>query len=395
MLDTFFREEIMNHTGTVVHINSSNMDVAAEPPSSGEASSEEPPGKQWNDWRWQLQNRITTIEEIQKFSGHPLSISEQASKKFPISITPYYFRLIKKFDDSDPIFRMSVAQSPELLEIMSSDPLCEDDMMPVKNLVHRYRDRALVISTSFCAMYCRYCTRKRSVGSADHAIKDSELQNIVQYLRLHPEITDVIISGGDPFTFETNKLENIIRAIRSVDTVDIIRIGTKTPVVMPQRITEELVNMLKKYHPIFVNTHFNHPVEITPESKAACELLVNNGIVVGNQSVLLRGVNDDKFLYEDLCRKLIRMRVRPYYLFQCDLVNGVEHFRTRVAAGIEIMEHLRGRLSGIAIPQYVIDSPGGMGKIPILPQYLISQTPDKVILRNFEGKLIEYPEPKV
>ena len=243
-------------------------------------------------------------------------------------------------------------------------------------------------------MYCRYCTRKRSIGSTDHAIKDIELKAIVEYLRAHPEIKDVIISGGDPLTFETNRLERIVQSIRSVESVDIIRIGTKVPVVLPQRITEELVKMLKQYHPLFINTHFNHPVEITSQAKAACEMLVDNGIPVGNQSVLLRGVNDDKFIYEDLCRQLIRMRVRPYYLFQCDLVNGVEHFRTRVAKGIEIMEHLRGRLSGIAIPQYVIDSPGGMGKIPISPQYLISQTPEKVILRNFEGKIVEYPEPQ-
>ena len=385
----------MNNTDIIANTSCGVPDLAAEPPSTVEASSEEPPGKRrWDDWHWQLKNRITNVEEIKKLSGHALAISEKASEKFPVSITPYYFGLIKKFDISDPVFRMSVPQDAELAEVMSSDPLCEDQMMPVKNLVHRYRDRVLVVSTSFCSMYCRYCTRKRSVGSSDHVLNDFELNNIVVYLKEHPEVKDVIISGGDPFTFETERLERIIRAIRSVETVDVIRIGTKTPVVLPQRITSELVGMLKKYHPILVNTHFNHPVEVTERAKQACEMLVDNGIPVGNQSVLLRGVNDDKIVYEELCRKLIRMRVRPYYLFQCDLVNGVEHFRTRVAKGIEIMEHLRGRLSGIAIPQYVIDSPGGMGKIPILPTYLISQTPDKVILRNFEGKLVEYPEPK-
>jgi lysine 2,3-aminomutase len=281
----------------------------------------------------------------------------------------------------------------EMIDGMFEDPLNEDEMMPVPHLVHRYRDRALVICTSSCFSYCRYCTRKRKVGCIDHVLTEDEMATIKYYLQVHPEISDVILSGGDPFTLSVNKLEQIVRNVREVESVQIIRIGTKVPVVLPMRIDNELVSMLKQYQPIFVNTHFNHPNEITKESQEACIKLIDNGIPVNNQSVLLRGVNDDKIIQEELCRKLIKMRVRPYYLFICDLVKGAEHFRTRVSKGIEIMEHLRGRMSGLAIPQFVVDSPGGLGKIPILPNYLISQTPEKVILRNYEGKIVEYPEP--
>jgi lysine 2,3-aminomutase len=367
-----------------------------EPPGNEGAPGEEPPSKgHWEDWRWQLKNRITTIDEIQKLVGGIAFISEKASQKFPISITPYYFSLIQRYDNSDPVFRMCMPQEEELLESMYKDPLCEEQTMPVPGLVHRYKDRALIISTTFCSMYCRYCTRKRTVGVNNHVLNNEELKSIAYYLEKHPEISDVIISGGDPFTFDTSKLEHILSTVRSIPSVQVIRIGTKVPVVLPQRIDMELAKMLSKYHPLFVNTHFNHPIEITESSKTACERLINAGIPVGNQSVLLRGVNDNKLVYEELCRKLIAMRVRPYYLYQCDLVNGIEHFRTRVSRGIEIMEHLRGRLSGMAIPQYVIDSPGGKGKIPILPTYLISQAPEKVILRNFEGQIVEYPESQI
>ena len=376
-------------------------DDIKEPPSSVTTTAEEePPGRsghgffehvssdKWNDWKWQFANRLTS-DSLVEIIGEA-----QVSQKFPVATTPYYFSLIRRLDDSDPVFRMSMPHAQELIEVMKSDPLCEDDMMPVKNLVHRYKDRALVLLTSCCAMYCRYCTRKRSVGAGDYALDKNNLNEIVQYLTAHPDIHDVILSGGDPFVMSTKALENVIKAIRSVDSVQIIRIGTKTPVVMPQRITDDLVEMIQRYHPIYVNTHFNHPQEITDESRAACEKMVNHGIPVGNQSVLLKGVNDDKYVYEDLCRRLVKMRVRPYYLFQCDIVNGVEHFRTRVSKGIEIMEHLRGRLSGLAIPQFVIDSPGGFGKIPVLPNYVLYQTPEKIVLRNFEGKVVEYPEPK-
>lgn len=348
-----------------------------EPPSS-----EEPPG--CKNWHWQFKHRLTYNDLIQRGIEVPKT-------NFPVAITPYYFSLIKKYDDSDPIFKMCIPQEDELT-LLNSDPLCEDSMSPVSCLVHRYRDRALIISTTTCATYCRYCTRKRKVGIQHHTITLSELHKITEYLSNHQEVSDVIISGGDPLTFETDKLEKIISVIRDVPSVEIIRIGTKVPVVMPMRINKKLVKMLKQYQPIFVNTHFNHPQEITRDSKMACAKLIDHGIPIGNQSVLLKGINDDKHIQEELCRKLIRMRVKPYYLYQCDLIDGVEHFRTKVSKGIEIMEHLRGQISGMAIPQFVIDSPGGKGKIPIIPTYLISQSPEKVVLRNYKGELVEYPE---
>jgi len=370
---------------------------STEPP----GSSNEPPNRQfinctkqeWGNWKWQFKNRLKSIDDLLKVTGKIGNISILASEKFPVAITPYYFSLIREFDNSDPIFRMSMPQSEELEDNGVADPLCEDSMSPTGCLIHRYKDRALLISTTTCAMYCRYCTRKRTVGVKEHVIQSDELNRIVNYLKEHSEVSDVIVSGGDPFTLETNKLEKIISTIREVSSVQTIRIGTKIPVVMPQRVTSELVNMLKNYHPIFINSHFNHPNEITPESEEACRKLADGGFPLGNQSVLLKGVNDNKLIQETLCRRLIRMRVRPYYLFQADLVNGTEHFRTRISRGIEIMDHLRGRLSGIAIPQYVVDSPGGKGKIPILPNYMISQSPEKTILRNYRGELVEYPEP--
>lgn len=353
-------------------------------PSSGRKVFDVATNKDWNNWKWQFANRLTSADVA----------NENVSLKFPVAITPYYFSLIKDYSLDDPIFSMCMPNPRELSEIMHNDPLGEDQMMPVKNLVHRYKDRALIITTTLCSMYCRYCTRKRTVGSKDHILTKDNLQEIVNYLQLHPEITDVIISGGDPFVFPDEKIEQIIREVRSVPSVQVIRIGTKTPVVMPMRITKQLARMLAKYHPIYVNTHFNHPNEITPESMKACETLVNHGIIVSNQSVLLKGVNDNKYVFEKLCRELFSHRIRPYYLFQCDLVNGVEHFRTKVAQGIEIMEHLRGRLSGMAIPQFIVDSPNGLGKIPVSPNYVLYQTPEKFVLRNYEGKLVEYPEVK-
>lgn len=357
-----------------------------EPPSSFRNVSE----KNWKSWKWQFRNRLTSIDDIRGITGQ--EISSKVFLKFPMAITPYYFSLIKKYDYSDPIFSMCVPNDLELNESMFSDPLCEEKTMPVKNLVHRYKDRALMILTTICSNYCRYCVRKRSVGDEEGFLSEENFEEMIGYLKNHPEIKDVILSGGDPFTLCTSKLVEIVERVRSVKSVDIIRIGTKTPVVLPQRINLELVSLLKKFHPIFINTHFNHPNEITIESREACEKLADNGFVVGNQSVLLKDINDNKFVYEKLCRELIKMRVRPYYLFQCDIVKGVEHFRTKVSRGMEIMDHLRGRLSGLAIPQFVIDSPGGFGKIPILPNYIISQSPEKITLRNYEGKIVDYPE---
>jgi len=321
--------------------------------------------------------------------------SLKAAEKFPLAITPYYLSLIKKPDSSDPIFLMSVPQGQELQNppFLEDDPLDEDQHMPIPGLVHRYPDRALFLVTSACAMYCRHCTRKRVTRSRESCISTARLKRTVEYLQKHPEIRDVIISGGDPFTMADSVIESVVAAIRSVPSVEVIRIGTRTPVTLPFRITDELTNRLRKYHPVWINTHFNHPNEITPESVEACGRLADAGFPVGNQSVLLKGVNDDAKIMEELLRGLIRMRVRPYYLFQCDLVAGIEHFRTPLACGIEIMERLRGRLSGIAIPSFVVDVPHGGGKVPVLPNYVVSASATHTVLRNCEGLLVSHPEP--
>lgn len=353
---------------------------------------------QWEDWRWQLRHRISSLDDLlQIFPNLKATGIEMAATRFPMAITPYYASLIRRADSSDPILAQSVPQARELRDppCLRNDPLEEDHDMPVPNLVHRYPDRALVIATSMCAMYCRHCTRKRVAGHRETRLSDIDLVRVVDYLGAHPEIRDVVISGGDPFTLSTSTLEKIVAAIRSVSSVEIIRIGTRTPVVLPMRITADLTRMLRRYHPIYVNTHFNHPRELTVAAARACQRLADAGIPVGNQSVLLKGINDDPFVMEDLLRGLVRNRVRPYYLFQCDLVKGVEHFRTPITRGIEIMEHLRGRLGGLAIPTFVVDTPHGGGKVPVLPNYVVSMSPTHTVLRNFEGMLVSYPEPDV
>ncbi len=351
----------------------------------------------WNDWRWQMQNRVRSVSELislfPELRGRPEL--EKVAAKYPLAITPFYASLIHHADMSDPIFQMCVPQMEEMFDppFLHADPLEEEVDMPVPGLIHRYPDRALVMATTMCSMYCRHCTRKRVAGTREDSISAEHLKDIVTYLGANPGITDVIISGGDPFTLSMDVLERIISAIRGVPSVEIIRIGTRTPVVMPQRITAELTSMLGRYHPIWVNTHFNHPRELTPEAAEACARLVNAGIPMGNQTVLLRGVNDNPRTMEELCRGLVRMRVRPYYLFQCDLVRGIEHFRTPISRGLEIMEYLRGRLSGLAIPNYVVDAPRGGGKIPLLPNYIVSVSPTHTVLRNCEGMMVNYPEP--
>jgi lysine 2,3-aminomutase len=352
---------------------------------------------QWKNWQWQMKNRIRSVDKLREYFP---SLEEgadlvTASEKFPLAITPYYASLIRKLDDTDPVFMMSMPQIKELWSppFLREDPLEEERDMPVPGLVHRYPDRVLLIATSVCAMYCRYCTRKRVTGMRESCISESRIKRTVEYLQAHPEIKDVVVSGGDPLTMPTSVLESILAALRSVRSIDVIRIGTKTPVTMPMRITDELVTMLRKYHTLWINTHFNHPNELTPEAAEACAKLVDAGIPVGNQSVLLKGINDNPSTMEELLRGLVRMRVRPYYLFQCDLVEGIEHFRTPLARGIEIMERLRGRLSGIAIPNFVVDMPHGGGKVPVLPNYVVSTSPTHTVLRNAHGMLVSYPEP--
>jgi lysine 2,3-aminomutase len=344
-----------------------------------------------------MRNRIRDVSELkERFPSLDVSAGlVEAARKFPLAITPYYASLIRRGDLSDPIFRMAVPDARELVDspLLCDDPLEEDEDMPVPGLVHRYPDRALLLVTTTCSMYCRHCTRKRVAAMQESTITPGRLAQAVAYLKSHPEIRDVILSGGDPLTMATETLERILAAVRGAASVEVIRIGTRTPVVLPQRITDELVAMLRKYHPVWINTHFNHPNELTPQSAEACARLVDAGIPLGNQSVLLRGVNDRPQVMEELVRGLVRMRVRPYYLFQCDLVRGVEHFRTPLARGIEIMEYLRGRVSGLAIPLFVVDAPHGGGKIPVLPTYVVSTSPTHTVLRNLEGMLVSYPEP--
>jgi len=314
-----------------------------------------------------------------------------------MAVTPYYASLIRQADDRDPIFRMSVPVVQELRDPphLHDDPLGEEHDMAVPGLVHRYGDRALLLVTTTCAAYCRHCTRKRVAGWREAAITSAGLRRAVSYLHEHPEVKDVIISGGDPLTLATDVLRRVLAAVREVPSVEIIRIGTRVPVTLPFRVTDELTAMLREFHPLWINTHFNHPREITPEAREACGRLADAGIPLGNQTVLLRGINDDPRVIEELCRGLLRMRVRPYYLFQCDLVRGVEHFRTPLAKGIEIMEYLRGRLSGLGIPSFVVDAPHGGGKIPLLPNYVVSTSPTHTVLRNYKGAMVSYPEPNL
>lgn len=355
----------------------------------------------WNSWKWQLSHSIKSSRELKQIlscKGIPVpELLEQTESIFPLAITPYYFSLIKEFNYNDPVFSMCIPNALELKNpsFLKDDPLHEEEDTVVDGLVHRYADRALIISTSQCAVYCRHCTRKRVAGCRDYHLSDLQLDKIIEYLTIHEEIRDVIISGGDPFTMSTRKLENIISKIRSVKSVEIIRIGTRTPVTLPQRITSELVNMINRYHPVFVNTHFNHPNEITEESQKACLKMIEKGIPVNNQSVLLKGINDNPIVMAELCQKLLTFRVKPYYLFSCDLVKGTEHFRTPIDKGLEIMEYLRGRVSGLAIPHFIIDAPEGKGKIPILPNYIVNRNSTGITLRNYKGEEVFYPEPEI
>ncbi|MHB1392712.1 MAG: lysine 2,3-aminomutase [Clostridia bacterium] len=355
--------------------------------------------EQWNDWKWQVANRITTVDQLKQVIN--LTTEEEAGvheclKTLRGAITPYYASLMDPNDPNCPIRKQAVPNSLELHKADADmlDPLHEDEDSPVPGLTHRYPNRALLLITDQCSMYCRHCTRRRFAGQHDEQMPMERIDKAIEYIRNTPVIRDVLLSGGDPLLVNDDVLEYIISKLREIKHVEIVRLGSRTPVVMPQRITDDLVNMLKKYHPVWLNTHFNHPKEITPEAAAACNKLANAGIVLGNQSVLLRGVNDCVHIMRDLVHGLVKMRVRPYYIYQCDLSFGIEHFRTTVSKGIEIIEGLRGHTSGFCVPTFVVDAPGGGGKIPVMPQYLISQSKKKVILRNFEGVVTTYTEPE-
>lgn len=355
--------------------------------------------EQWNDWHWQMSNRITTHEGLLESISLPTEEAEQIEcclENFRMAITPYYFSLIDHQNTECPIRKQAIPSVHELSKSSCDldDPLHEEADSPVPGLTHRYPDRVLLLVTDQCSMYCRHCTRRRMAGQTDQALPLSRFKLALEYIRSNPQIRDVLISGGDPLTLSDERLDFILSNLSSIPHVEIIRIGTRTPVVLPMRITDHLIKVLQKYHPIWINTHFNHPKELTVEAQNALSKLANAGIPLGNQSVLLKGINDCPITMKKLVHELVKCRVRPYYLYQCDLSTGIEHFRTSVSTGLEIIEMLRGHTSGFAVPTFVVDAPGGGGKIPLQPNYLISQSNDKVILRNYEGVICVYQEPE-
>ncbi len=356
----------------------------------------------WKDWKWQIKHCVNDIDTFEtlldvKFDPEERKSLEETLEKFPLSITPYYLSLIQADDlKNDPIFMQAFPSPSELILSKDDmhDPLSEDSDSPVPGITHRYPDRVLFHISNVCSMYCRHCTRKRKVGDVDSVPGKEEVQKGLDYIANHPEVRDVLLSGGDPFMLSDEYLDWILTELRAIPHVEVIRIGSRMPVVLPYRITDDLVNVLKKHHPVWVNTHFNHPREVTKSSREALRKLADAGIPLGNQTVLLSGVNDCYRILKRLFHKLVENRVRPYYLYQCDLSEGLTHFRTSVGKGIEIMEHLVGHTSGFAIPTYVIDAPEGGGKIPILPTYMISRSTHRVILRNYEGVITSYKEPE-
>ncbi len=362
---------------------------------------DEPQVSNWKDWRWQLRNSIRTLDKFEYLTG--IRFSEKEKKdlkttfdKFPLSITPYYLSLIDKENfRNDPVFKQAFGSVDELITLKSEleDPLSEDKDSPVEGITHRYPDRVLFHVSNICSMYCRHCTRKRKVGDVDFVPSNDQLNKGIEYIKSTPHVRDVLLSGGDPLMLPDEKLDWLLEQISAIPHVEIIRIGTRMPVVLPYRITDNLVKILKKYHPLWINTHFNHPNEITTSAKEALAKLADNGFPLGNQSVLLADVNDCPRIMKSLLHKLVQNRVRPYYLYQCDLSEGLSHFRTPIGKGIEIMESLIGHTSGFARPTYVIDAPGGGGKIPVMPNYIISWSTNKVVLRNYEGVITTYKEP--
>lgn len=356
------------------------------------------PDEQWNDWKWQVKHRIETLEQLKQYIDLTPEEEEgvkESLKTLRMAITPYYLSLINPEDKNCPVRKQAIPTKAETYRSVADlfDPLSEDEDAPVPGLTHRYPDRVLFLITDMCSMYCRHCTRRRFAGQHDRESPSDRIQQGIDYIARTPAVRDVLLSGGDALMVNDRMLESIIKRLREIPHVEIIRIGTRTPVVCPQRITDDLVNMLKKYHPIWLNTHFNHSNEVTAEAAEACAKLANAGVPLGNQSVLLRGVNDSVDIMKKLVHNLVKIRVRPYYIYQCDLSMGLEHFRTPVSKGIEIIENLRGHTSGYAVPTFVVDAPGGGGKIPVMPTYLISQSPGKVVLRNFEGVITTYTEP--
>jgi lysine 2,3-aminomutase len=356
------------------------------------------PDSEWNDWRWQMRNRITSLAQLERLM--PTLTPEEragtalANSKLAMAITPYFFNLIDPADENCPIRRQVIPRVEETHTAPweMADPCGEDSHSPVPGLVHRYPDRVLFLVTDRCAAYCRYCTRSRLVSNATGYDFHPEFERQIEYIQNNKNIRDVLLSGGDPLLFSDERLEVLLSRLRAIPHVEFLRIGTRIPIFLPQRITPELCAMLKKYHPLFVSVHSNHPRELTTEVREALGRLADAGIPLGNQSVLLRGVNDDVTVMRALVQKLLMCRVKPYYVYQCDLITGSAHLRASVRKGLEVMEGLRGHTTGYAVPQYVIDAPGGGGKVPVNPEYVLSRNADRVVIRNFEGKIFEYPE---
>lgn len=350
----------------------------------------------WNDWKWQIRNSFTSLPQLSpliELSGTEKQVLFSSGMHMPLRITPYYASLLAEPENGTFIRKAMVPGIEELIMTPGeqSDPLHEEDSSPVPHIIHRYPDRVLFLATGFCSAYCRYCTRTHLVAKEKvHFNRDWE--RAISYIRQHAEIRDVLISGGDPLTLPTAMLKNLLTELRAIPHVEILRIGTKVPVVLPQRITPELTRMLKQFHPLLMSIHFMHPVELTPETSEACTRLADAGIPLGSQTVLLKGINDDVHTMKTLMQGLLKIRVRPYYLYQCDPIPGSAHFRTPVSKGIEIIKGLRGFTSGYAVPNFVIDAPGGGGKIPLLPDYFQGRNAENVILKNYEGKIFYYPD---
>lgn len=353
---------------------------------------------EWMDWRWQLRHRLSNLDDIGAWvdlEPEERAALEVAPDKFRVGITPYYASLIDPGHPHCPV-RMQVVPRLGELKVEAGellDPLGEDAHRPVSAIFHRYPDRCLLLALDRCAIYCRHCNRRRLVGQAESAISRSDLDAAVDYIRRTPAIRDVLVSGGDPLTLATGKLEEILAAVRAIPHVEVIRIGTRVPVVLPMRVDDELCTMLRRYHPLYINTHFNHPKELTPLAREACAKLADAGVPLGNQTVLLRGVNSSARVLRRLFTELLRARVKPYYLFQGDVAEGTGHLRTRVETAVALMEQLRGHISGMAIPHLVIDTPGGMGKVPVGPEYVLERGPAAWKLRNYEGLEVSYPQP--
>ncbi|MBN2567556.1 KamA family radical SAM protein [Candidatus Woesearchaeota archaeon] len=353
------------------------------------------PETKFSLWRQILRESVTSVEDLQRVCKADLDVTElkEVVKRYPMRVNPYFLSLIK--EKGDAIWKQCIPDRQEIQDTTGvEDPLAEETHSPVPGLTHRYPDRVLLLVSNQCAMYCRFCTRKRRVGDPFKRITKEQISKGIAYIREHSEVRDVILSGGDPLMLSDGYLEWILKEVRQIPHVEIIRIGTRVPCSLPQRVTPELCMMLKKYHPLYVNIHFNHPAEITPESRMACEMLADAGIPLGSQTVLMKGINDDPAVIKELFHKLVMMRVKPYYLYQADITKGTNHFRTSVKKGIEMIEAIRGHTSGLCVPHFVVDAPAGGGKIPLLPDYLVEHTGKKVVLRNYQNRRFEYPEPE-